>query len=124
MREGPSPYETEKTDDIYASPQEDSVPISDVPVSTDIDELVVFGNSLQYLKGIGPRRAAMLQEELDIRTVGELLEYYPRDYIDRSKTVDIYNVGRTMDGEPETIQGRVVNHTANSPAGERENARR
>ena len=116
VREGPSPYETEKTDDIYASPQEDSVPISDVPVSTDIDELAVFGNSLQYLKGIGPRRAAMLQEELDIRTVGELLEYYPRDYIDRSKTVDIYNVGRTMDGEPETIQGRVVNHTANSPA--------
>ena len=116
VREGPSPYEREKTDDIYASPQEDSVPISDVPVSTDIDELAVFGNSLQYLKGIGPRRAAMLQEELDICTVGELLEYYPRDYIDRSKTVDIYNVGRTMDGEPETIQGRVVNHTANSPA--------
>ena len=116
VRESPSPYDTEKTADIYASPQEDSVPISYLPVSTDIDELAVFGNSLQYLKGIGPRRAAMLQEELDIRTVGELLEYYPRDYIDRSKTVDIYNVGRTMDGEPETIQGRVVNHTANSPA--------
>ena len=106
VREGSSSYETEK---------QETVPISDVPVSTDIDELAVFRNSLQYLKGIGPRRAAMLLAELDIRTVGELLEYYPRDYIDRSKTDDIYNVGRTMDGEPETIQGKVVNHTASSP---------
>ena len=106
VRESPSPYGTEK---------QDTVPISDVPVSTDIDELAAFQNSLQYLKGIGPRRAAMLLAELDIRTVGDLLEYYPRDYIDRSKTVDIYNVGRTMDGEPETIQGKVVNHSASSP---------
>ena len=106
VRESHSPYGTEK---------QDTVPISDVPVSTDIDELAVFQNSLQYLKGIGPRRAAMLLAELDIRTVGDLLEYYPRDYIDRSKTVDIYNVGRTMDGEPETIQGKVVNHSASSP---------
>ena len=108
VKESSSPYETEK--------QAVSVPISDVPVSTDIDDLSVFRNSLQYLKGIGPRRAAMLLTELDIRTVGDLLEYYPRDYIDRSKTVDIYNVGRTRDGEPETIQGKVVNHTDSSPA--------
>ena len=106
VRESHSPYGTEK---------QDTVPISDVPVSTDIDELAAFQNSLQYLKGIGPRRAAMLLAELDIRTIGDLLEYYPRDYIDRSKTVDIYNVGRTMDGEPETIQGKVVNHSASSP---------
>ena len=108
VRESSSPYETEK--------QSASVPISDVAVSTDVDELSVFRNSLQYLKGIGPRRAAMLLTELDIRTVGDLLEYYPRDYIDRSKTVDIYNVGRASEGEPETIQGKVVNHTASSPA--------
>ena len=108
VRESSSPYETEK--------QAVSVPISDVPVSTDIDELSVFRNSLQYLKGIGPRRARLLQEELEIHSVQDLLEHYPRDYIDRSKTVDIYNVGRTRDGEPETIQGKVVNHTVGSPA--------
>lgn len=108
VRESSSPYETEK--------QAVSVPISDVPVSTDIDELSVFRNSLQYLKGIGPRRAGLLEEELEIHSVQDLLEHYPRDYIDRSKTVDIYNVGRTGDGEPETIQGKVVNHTASSPA--------
>lgn len=108
VRESSSPYETEK--------QAVSIPISDVPVSTDVDELSVFRNSLQYLKGIGPRRARLLQEELEIHSVQDLLEYYPRDYIDRSKTVDIYNVGRASEGEPETIQGKVVNHTDSSPA--------
>ena len=93
-----------------------SVPISDIPVSTDLSSLDFLSESLQYLKGIGPRRAAMLLAELNLRTVGELLAYYPRDYIDRSKTVEIYRVGRTEDDEPETIQGKVVNHTSSPTA--------
>ena len=93
-----------------------SVPISDIPVSTDLSSLDFLSESLQYLKGIGPRRAAMLLAELNLRTVGELLAYYPRDYIDRSKTVEIYRVGRAGDEEPETIQGKVVNHTSSPTA--------
>ena len=92
------------------------MPISDIPVSTDLASLDFLSEPLQYLKGIGPRRAAMLLAELNIQTVGELLAYYPRDYIDRSKTVEIYRVGRTEDDEPETIQGKVVNHTSSPTA--------
>ena len=95
---------------------EASVPISDIPVSTDLSLLDFLTEPLQYLKGIGPRRAAMLLAELNIQTVGELLAYYPRDYIDRSKTVEIYRLGRTEDDEPETIQGKVVNHTSSPTA--------
>ena len=94
----------------------ESVPISDTPVSMDIDSLDFLSQPLQYLKGIGPRRAEMLREELSIQTVGELLAYYPRDYIDRSKMVEIYRVGRREDDEPETIQGKVVNHTSSPTA--------
>ena len=96
--------------------QSESVPILDTPVSTDIDSLDFLTQPLQYLKGIGPRRAEMLENELGIQTVGELLAYYPRDYIDRSKMVEIYRVGRTDDDEPETIQGKVVNHTSSPTA--------
>ena len=96
--------------------QPESVPIADTPVSMDIDSLDFLSEPLQYLKGIGPRRAEMLQEELSLQTVGELLAYYPRDYIDRSKMVEIYRVGRTEDDEPETIQGKVVNHTSSPTA--------
>ena len=93
-----------------------SVPISDIPVSTDLTSLDFLSEPLQYLKGIGPRRAGMLLAELNIETVGELLAYYPRDYIDRSKMVEIYRVGRAEDDEPETIQGKVVNHTSSPTA--------
>ena len=93
-----------------------SVPISDIPVSTDLTSLDFLSEPLQYLKGIGPRRAAMLLAELNIKTVGELLAYYPRDYIDRSKMLEIYRVGRAEDDEPETIQGKVVNHTSSPTA--------
>ncbi|RKU30635.1 DNA helicase RecG [Candidatus Poribacteria bacterium] len=93
-----------------------SVSISNIPVSTDLASLDFLSESPQYIKGIGPRRAAMLAAELSIETVGELLAYYPRDYIDRSKMVEIYRVGRTEDDEPETIQGKVINHTSSPTA--------
>ena len=103
--------ESARTEELVAS-----VPISDIPVSTDLASLDFLSEPLQYLKGIGPRRAAMLSAELNIETVGELLAYYPRDYIDRSKMVEIYRVGRAEDDEPETIQGKVVNHTSSPTA--------
>ena len=93
-----------------------AVPISDIPVSTDLTSLDFLSEPLQYLKGIGPRRAGMLLAELNIETVGELLAYYPRDYIDRSKMVEIYRVGRAEEDKPETIQGKVVNHTSSPTA--------
>lgn len=89
--------------------------LGDTPVSTDVESLDIFNNSLQYIKGIGPNRTEILVDEIGVGTVGALLEYYPRDYIDRSKTVEIYSVGRREDGEPETIQGRVVNHVTTPP---------
>ena len=111
---------------VEASPQhlestpteevEEPVPIPDTAVGTDITALDFLGEPLQYLKGIGPRRASMLREELNLQTVGEFLAYYPRDYIDRSKMIEIYRVGRREDDEPETIQGKVVSHTSSPTA--------
>lgn len=112
-------FPTDTTDAIppenVENPAGTPVVIGDTPVSTDVESLEFLNNPLQYIKGIGPRRADTLADEIDIRTVGALLEYYPRDYIDRSKTVEIYNVGRREDGEPETIQGKVVNHVTTPP---------
>ncbi len=94
----------------------ESVPIPDTPVGTDLASLDFLSQPIQFIKGIGPRRAEMIATELGLDTVGEFLAYYPRDYIDRSKTVEIYKVGRTEDDEPETIQGKVVNHTSSPTA--------
>ncbi len=41
--------------------------------------------SLVYLKGVGPKKAELLQKELGISTYGDLLSHYPFRYIDRTR---------------------------------------
>ena len=101
----------------HADPQSappEKVRIKDVPISTDPASLKFLETEIQYASGIGPRRAARLIAELNIRTVCNLLEYYPRDYLDRGHFRSIYDVGRT--GEYETIQGKVVNRSEFTPS--------
>ena len=54
--------------------------------------LVNMDTSIQYLPGVGPKRAQLLQTELGIETVGDLLHTYPFRYIDRSSIVRIADV--------------------------------
>jgi len=46
-------------------------------------------NGVEYIKGVGPRRAELLNKELNIFTWGDLLSYYPFRYTDRSKFLKI-----------------------------------
>ena len=39
---------------------------------------------IQYLHGVGPKRAELLRKELGIVSYYDLLSYYPFRYIDRS----------------------------------------
>lgn len=48
--------------------------------------------AIQYLPGVGPKRAELLQTELGIGTVGDLVRTYPFRYIDRSSVVRIADV--------------------------------
>ena len=51
---------------------------------------------IQFLPGVGPKRAALLKKELAVGTVGELLKLYPFRYIDRSSFVRIAEVRPDM----------------------------
>ena len=44
---------------------------------------------VQFLPGIGPKKAALLKSELEVHTFGELLCTYPFRYIDRSRLISI-----------------------------------
>ena len=44
---------------------------------------------IQFLPGVGPKRAELIGKELGINTVGELLRLYPFRYIDKSSFVRI-----------------------------------
>ncbi|MFK5878884.1 MAG: ATP-dependent DNA helicase RecG [Flavobacteriaceae bacterium] len=41
--------------------------------------------SIGYLKGVGPSRADLLKKELGIRTFGDLINFFPHRYIDRTQ---------------------------------------
>lgn len=56
--------------------------------TTDID--------IQFLPGVGPKRAALLKKELAVETVSQLLRLYPFRYIDRSSFVRIADVRPDM----------------------------
>lgn len=53
-------------------------------------------NSIEYLKGIGPNRAALLRQELDISTYQDLFHFFPHRYIDRSRFYTIQEVPQTQ----------------------------
>lgn len=40
---------------------------------------------LMYLRSVGERRAKVLEKELSLRTFGDLIEYFPYRYVDRTK---------------------------------------
>ena len=44
---------------------------------------------IQFLPGVGPKRAELIGKELGISTVGEMLRLYPFRYIDRSTFIRI-----------------------------------
>ena len=61
--------------------------------------------SVQYLKGVGPKKAALLRN-LDIYTVEDLLHHYPRTYEDRGNIKPVID---TEIGLNSTIYGRILN---------------
>lgn len=44
-----------------------------------------FETPIEYLKGVGPQRASLFNKELRIFTFGDLIQYYPFRYEDRTK---------------------------------------
>jgi len=47
---------------------------------------------IQYLPGVGPKRAQLLEKELEVRTFGDLIHLYPFRYIDRSSITRICDI--------------------------------
>jgi ATP-dependent DNA helicase RecG len=39
---------------------------------------------IEFLKGVGPQRGELIRNELEVKTFGDLLKYYPFRYVDRS----------------------------------------
>ena len=64
-------------------------------------------DDIQYLKGVGPKKAALLAK-LGIRTLFDLLTWYPRGYEDQSALTPIASLHA---GETATVSGSIMNLT-------------
>lgn len=66
----------------------------------------ILDQDIMYLSGVGPRRKEILSKELNIRTFGDLLQYYPYKYVDRSR---IYAIAELRGDMPFVqIKGRIL----------------
>ena len=66
-----------------------------------------LSTSIEFLKGIGPDRAKLFRDVLNIRTVEDFLNYFPTRYIDKSK---IYKVSELHENLPEVqLKGKISN---------------
>ena len=65
-----------------------------------------LNTDINYIPGIGPKRAATLLAELGMRTVEDLLTYYPYKYIDRSR---FYTIREVIENMPYIqLKGRII----------------
>jgi len=55
-----------------------------------------FDTPVEYLKGVGPQRAALLNKELNIYTYGDLIQHYPFRYEDRTRFFSINEIHDEM----------------------------
>lgn len=60
----------------------------------------IFDTKIEFLKGVGPQRAALLNKELAIFTYGELIQHYPFRYEDRTRFFKI----RELNPDVENVQ--------------------
>lgn len=55
-----------------------------------------FDTSIEFLKGVGPQKAALIGKELALFTYGDLIQHYPFRYEDRTKFQKISEVHADM----------------------------
>mgnify|MGYP000442275949 CR=1 FL=1 len=55
-----------------------------------------FDTKIEFLKGVGPQKAELLNKELNIFTFGDLIQHYPFRYEDRTKYYKINSISPDM----------------------------
>lgn len=71
-----------------------------------ITQVDLLETPIEFLKGVGPKKADVLRQEFNIFTFGDLLNYYPYRHIDKSKIYHIADI--QSEGAFIQVKGRVV----------------
>ena len=55
-----------------------------------------LNQSIEFIKGLGPARSKLLSEELNLKTIKDLIDFYPYRYIDRSRFYNINEIPKNQ----------------------------
>lgn len=67
----------------------------------------ILETPIEYLKGVGPLRAAVLKKELQIFTYKDLINLYPYKYLDRTKYYKIAELNANINSEIQIV-GKII----------------
>lgn len=70
------------------------------------EERDILKTPIEYLKGVGPKRAEVFRKEFEIHTFDDLLHYYPYRHVDKSQIYHVSDI--TEDGAYIQLRGRVT----------------
>lgn len=71
-----------------------------------IKSMDILSQDIMYLSGVGPKRKDILNQQINVKTWGDMLEYYPYKYVDRSK---IYRINELTGDMPYVqIKGKIL----------------
>ena len=56
----------------------------------------ILQTDIQFVPGVGPKKAEILNKEIDVYTLGDLLRWYPYRYIDRSRMYYVHEIDGSM----------------------------
>lgn len=67
----------------------------------------ILKTPIEYLKGVGPKRADVFRKEFNINTFEDLLHYYPYRHVDKSQIHKVADIAE--DGSYIQLRGRISN---------------
>lgn len=56
----------------------------------------ILQTDIKFVPGVGPKKAEILNKEIDVFTLGDLLRWYPYRYVDRSRMYYVHEIDGSM----------------------------
>jgi ATP-dependent DNA helicase RecG len=56
----------------------------------------ILQTDIKFIPGVGPKRAEILNKEIDVFTLGDLLRWYPYRYVDRTRMYYVHEIDSAM----------------------------
>ena len=57
---------------------------------------MILQTDIKFIPGVGPKKAEILNKEIDVFTLGDLLRFYPYRYVDRSRMYYVHEIDNSI----------------------------